>query len=216
MNWPTGLAVHEALTSVKDGNASLIDVQVTNNTDHNIILPGSTVLGRLQLVHLVTPVEVKLTDPVVMKGESPVAPCQTDHRKTAPADHRESCASELPTETDFCKVTLPDVDISGLTPDQQEKAKQLLREEADAFAKDENDIGTAPDLQMDINLTSSEPVQKNYLSIYIVLCTLKLRHMLKTFQIEASFVSQSRHSQAVLYTFERMTEECDYVLITES
>ena len=106
-----------------------------------------------------------MTDPDVMKDESPVAPCQTDHRKTAPADHRESCASELPTENDFSKVTLPDVDISGLTPDQQEKAKQLLREEADAFAKDENDIGTAPDLQMDINLTRSEPVQKNYLSI---------------------------------------------------
>ena len=69
---------------------------------------------------------------------------------------------------------------------------------------------------MEINLTSSEPVQKNYLSIFIVLCTLKLRHILKTFQIEASFVSQSRHSQAVLYAFERMTEECDYVLITES
>ena len=163
--WPTGLTVHEALTTVKDGNASLIDVQVTNNTDHNITLPGRTVLGRLQLVRSVSPVEVRLTDPDVMKDESPVAPCQTDHRKTAPADHRESCASELPTETDFSKVTLPDVDISGLTPDQQEKAKQLLREEADAFVKDENDIGTAPDLQMDINLTSSEPVQKNYLSI---------------------------------------------------
>ena len=63
-HWTTGLMVHvhEALTTVNNGNTSIIDLQVTNNTDHNITLPGGTVLGRLQLVRSVTPVEVRLTN----------------------------------------------------------------------------------------------------------------------------------------------------------
>ena len=50
---------------MNDGNTSIIHVQVTNNSDHNITLPGRTVLGHLQFVRSVTPVEVRLTDTVV-------------------------------------------------------------------------------------------------------------------------------------------------------
>ena len=55
--------------------------------------------------------------------------------------------------------------MSGLTPEQQEQAKQLLRDEMNAFAMDDDDIGCISELQMDITLTSEQPVQKNYLSI---------------------------------------------------
>ena len=34
--WPSGLAVHESLTTVKEGNATILSVTVTNNTNHDI------------------------------------------------------------------------------------------------------------------------------------------------------------------------------------
>ena len=164
-HWPTSLTVHEALTTVNDGNTSIIDGQVTNNTDHNITLPGRTVLGRLQLVRSVTPVEVRLTDTEVTSvslGEA----YQVEQTKPSLVDHCKWCSAlVVPSEmTDYSSEKLPDVDLSGLTPDQQEQVRQLLRDEAGTFARNEDDVGTVPDLKMDINLTSNEPVQKN--SVY--------------------------------------------------
>ena len=44
-------------------DATVLPVTVTNNTKHNINLPGRVVLERLQLVRSVTPVEVKFKEP---------------------------------------------------------------------------------------------------------------------------------------------------------
>ena len=41
----------------------------------------------------------------------------------------------------------------------------MLVEEADAFAMSDDDVGCVPELEMDIGLTSDQPVQKNYISI---------------------------------------------------
>ena len=89
--WPSGLAVHESLTTVKEGNATILLVTVTNNTNHNISLPGRVVLGRLQIVRSVTPVEVRFKDP---KTPTPCErpPCKQD----APAEQIESNLSWLP------------------------------------------------------------------------------------------------------------------------
>jgi len=54
--WPSGLEVHESLTTVKEGDATILSINMTNNTSHDITLPGRVVLGRLQLVRWVTPV----------------------------------------------------------------------------------------------------------------------------------------------------------------
>jgi hypothetical protein len=58
-HWPTGLSVEETITTVKRGNSSRIDVHVTNTTEHDIILPGRTTLGHLQMIRSIVPVEVK-------------------------------------------------------------------------------------------------------------------------------------------------------------
>ena len=41
----------------------------------------------------------------------------------------------------------------------------MLCKEADAFAKDNEDIGCIEGLQMNSHLTDNQPIQKNYLSI---------------------------------------------------
>ena len=139
--WPVGLVVHEVLTTVKEGESAILPITVTNNSNHDIVLPGRTVLGRLQLVRSVAPVEVSFKDPETL----PTGETECKHKNSG--------------------NRLPDVDLSGLTSEQQEQAKQLLRDEMDAFAMDDDDIGCISELQMDITLTSEQPVQKNYLSI---------------------------------------------------
>ena len=61
--WPNGLDISETLLTVKRGKSSQVDIEITNNTNHAIVLPGRTLLGRLQLVQSVTPVEVKVKEP---------------------------------------------------------------------------------------------------------------------------------------------------------
>ena len=89
--WPSGLAVHESLTTVKEGNATILSVTVTNNTNHNITLPGRVVLGRLQLVRSVTPVEVRFKDP-----ETPT-PCERPpvNKTHLPSKLRATCLGYL-------------------------------------------------------------------------------------------------------------------------
>ena len=41
----------------------------------------------------------------------------------------------------------------------------MLQEEADAFARDENEVGCIDNLELEINLSDDQPVGKNYVSI---------------------------------------------------
>ena len=60
---------------------------------------------------------------------------------------------------------LQDIDLNGLTVEQRELASQLLVEQSDVFAKDDDDIGMIPNLQMNIRLHDTTPVQKNYVAV---------------------------------------------------
>jgi hypothetical protein len=55
------------MKSVKKGKSTIKQVQVTNDTMHDIVLPGRTVLGSLELIRSVTPIEVKLKENVDKK-----------------------------------------------------------------------------------------------------------------------------------------------------
>ncbi len=59
----------------------------------------------------------------------------------------------------------PPVDLSHLSEDQQAVVKQMLHEESASFARDGNDVGCIPSLQMSINLKDGIPVQRAYSSI---------------------------------------------------
>ena len=61
--WSSGLTVLESLTTVKEEDATIFPVTVTNNTKHNVNLE------RLQLVRSVTPVEVKFKEPDMVAKE---------------------------------------------------------------------------------------------------------------------------------------------------
>ena len=60
---------------------------------------------------------------------------------------------------------IKEIDLEGLIPAQKEMALKLLTEEADAFAKDDNDVGCIPDLELDLDKEDQTPVQKNYVAV---------------------------------------------------
>lgn len=148
--WPSSLTVQESLTAVKQGKSTIIDIPVSNITQHDITLPSRLTLGRLQLVRSATPVEVKL------KNEDCVP-----ESSTKPTDQAMGKSSPNGTRKSKCKP--PEIDLRSLTPDQQRAAIEMLCKEADVFAKDEEDVGHVEELQMNIHPTDSQ--QKNYLSI---------------------------------------------------
>ena len=153
--WPSGVEVPDTLLMVKGGKSSRVDIEVRNTTRHDIKLRGRTVLGRLQLVQSVVPADVRLKD----ESENTQQP-QNQHE---PRDHRTTQNPDVPL------IELPNhlkgVDLGGLTSKQRQLASQLLLEEADAFAQNDDDVGSIPDLQMNIQLNDTTPVQKNYVAV---------------------------------------------------
>jgi len=159
---------------------------MTNNTNHDITLPGRVVLGRLQLVRSVTPVEVRFEDPETLTPEKE-PPCK-EHKLS------EQIESNL--------SWLPEVDLSGLTGEQQEQAKQLLLEEADAFAMSDDDVGCISELEMDIKITSDRITFP-----YPVRFIQKLKAISRTCLTEVSSRSLHPHSQVVLFVSVRKMVE---------
>ena len=158
--WPDGLEISETLLTVKKGKSSQVDIDITNNTNHEIVLRGRTSLGRLQLVQSVTPVEVKIKEPDSgNNGIQQEVPGSGTTNPVQPCDEESEVAPMcIPTH-------IKDIDLEGLTLAQKEMALKLLAEEADAFAKDDNDVGCIPDLELDFDLEDQTPVQRNYVAV---------------------------------------------------
>ena len=144
--WPTGLVIPEKLITVKQGQSSQIELEVLNTTHHNIVLPKRAVLGHVQLVQSLTPVEVKF------KAWPKEKPVQHENKKL------QAATSEIPAH-------LKSIDLEGLDEEQKQLALDLFIEEQESFAKNDDDIGVIPDLKLDINLTDKAPVQKNYVAV---------------------------------------------------
>ena len=52
-----------------------------------------------------------------------------------------------------------------MTEEQKKADVSLLVEQQDAFAKDDDDVGSIPDLELNINLKDTAIVQKNYVEV---------------------------------------------------
>ena len=78
--------------------------------------------------------------------------------KTTPPTSQPETTPSLPKH-------LADIGLEGLTEEQKKAAVSLLVEQQDAFAKDDDDVGSIPDLELNINLKDKTPVQKNYVAV---------------------------------------------------
>ena len=137
-------------------------MKVRNTSNHDITLKNRTPIGRLQLVQSVTPIEVKLSE-TPDDGPQPEASPGTDTMPPFSAARGvEACHSSA---IGIIPDHLRDISLEGLTPHQKEDALKLLIEQQDAFARDNSDVGSVPDLQLKINVKDASPVQKNYVAV---------------------------------------------------
>ena len=140
------------------GSTCRVNIRVDNPTKHYITLKGRTMLGHLQQVKSVTPLEEKL------KEENSFSIHVEESRNV---DMPEICANEgsYTTCEEQSRSCIPDIDNEDLTEEQRLIVRKMLVEEAEAFSKTVDDVGRAEELQVDINLTDSVPVQRKYTAI---------------------------------------------------
>ena len=78
----------------------------------------------------------------------------------------DAVANKSETEEDeMYRKQLDKVDLSMLKEDERKIVKEMLWEERSSFSKDEDDIGSAETMEMDINTKDEAPVQRNYNAI---------------------------------------------------
>ena len=157
-SWPSGLEIPETQVTVAGGPTCRVNIRVDNPTKHDITLKGRTMLGHLQQVKSVTPLEVKLKEensPSIHVEESP----SVNMPEPSANEGSYTTGEEQP-----CSY-IPDIDTEDLTEEQRLIVVKMLVEEAESFSKTDDDVGRAEELQVDINLTDSVPVQRKYTAI---------------------------------------------------
>ena len=143
---PKGLKLVEELTKITLGTSSHVTILVRNNTDRNILLKRRTELGRVHMVKSILPNSNSPEQKYTQGEEKPYSEV-TSHQGD---------------EQDEWK---PPVDSSQLEENEQLIFREMLQQEACAFARNDDDVGCVEDLELEIQLKDNEPVQENYISI---------------------------------------------------
>ncbi|KAK3539175.1 hypothetical protein QTP86_027606 [Hemibagrus guttatus] len=162
--WPEGLEVARMVISLQGGSLTKVQIPVTNISKADIMLAPRTILGRVQHVRAMYPAD---TQPAIVTsdwnssnggvvegvGDMECKGVTSVHS----IDNIGLNASRKPWD--------PPVPLDHLTPEQQREVQQMLREECEAFAKDEDDMGCIPSLQLKIRLSDMTPVKRTYVSV---------------------------------------------------
>ena len=85
--------------------------------------------------------------------------------KSPEEEESQRTSDELTTEDCGTGWLFPEVDLGDLSEDQKMVVMNMLTEEADFFSKDDDDVGRAKGLQINIYISDNRPVQKNYTAI---------------------------------------------------
>jgi len=153
-NLPDCLTVDSVLLTLNGGKSSKVSIPVTNNSNSEMVLKPHTVIGHLQLVTSVTPLNDKVDH---MQNKTKNVPNQATERKI------EIKAEE--NESSKRKDSIEKIDLRMLTEEQRQTVLEMLQKEQDAFSENEDDTGCIEEFQMKINLSNDKPVQKRYNSV---------------------------------------------------
>ena len=138
------LDVGDSLVAISQAKVPYVRVPIGNHTKHEVTLPCRTVLGSIEPV-------IKIV--------------QTDEGSLKRSDSQEVPKTQQDKGSSVAERWDQPVDVSHLSEEQQKVAKEMLREESAAFARDDNDMGCIRSLEMSITLNDNNPVQRSYASI---------------------------------------------------
>ena len=92
-------------------------------------------------------------------------------KMSSESESSSNCCTEQRKEEDDFEIKkppcshIPSVDSEQLSEEQKTIVRKMLEEEAQSVSRTDDDVGRAEELQVDINLTDSVPLQKRYDSI---------------------------------------------------
>ena len=145
--WAPTLEISDSIINIKNTTAC-IQVTIHNAGNHDIVLKGRTLVGSLEPIRSVTPLEVKL---------------RSDNERKENDDEKKQLIHSI--SSTECNTILDDIQLNNLDEEKTNTVMEILVDEKSVFAKSSDEIGDIPSLQLDINLTDNIPVQKSYVSV---------------------------------------------------
>ena len=153
-----------------------MSVPISNTSSHEITIKKGSILGSLEAVQSI--ITLPAISAIDKESNSQVAdtlqasvvnvnctssPLQEEKLGTQTSAGKKEFSGQQ--DKDMMWDPPVELDSEHLTAEQIRQVKQMLREECNSFAKDDSDVGCAPDLELDIKLSNPEPVKRTYTSI---------------------------------------------------
>jgi len=147
-HWDGAVQIPQALVKVQRGANGAIILPISNLSGHDITIHKGLPIGRLEAVRsLIT---------VVPDGENLTELNRDVDEKVVGAESVSTSGKSELWDPDI------ELDENVLNSDQVAKVRKMLREECQAFARDGDDIGCVPSLELDIKLKDDIPVRQPY------------------------------------------------------
>ena len=109
----------------------------------------------------------------------------------------------------------PALDLGQLEENERLSVREMLQQEAGAFARNDDDVGCVENLELEIQLKDNEPVQKNYISIPKPLYG-EVKEYLEDL-INRNWFSKSRSAySSPIVCIRKRVGACDYVSIIDN
>ena len=150
--WDGGLEVHETLVGLSRGSICTVQIPVSNTTGHPITLRPGVQLGYVTQIKSVISMNPQQSTVQTKEADS-ISDIKVSQLNADNSGEETGWEPEI------------HLDETHYTPDQVSKIRQMLREECSSFSRDENDLGCAPDLELDIRLKDDTPVKQSYRSV---------------------------------------------------
>ena len=126
-SYPSDLEIPETQLTVTGASTCRVNIPVDSPSKHAVVLKGRTVLGRLQQVKSVTPLEVKLKETPVPTADGP----STVDISSESGSSSNCCTEKRKEEEDFeikkpsCSH-IPSVDTEELSEEQKTIVRNML------------------------------------------------------------------------------------------
>ena len=148
---------------LKPGVKNYFKVPVINDSNHIITIMKNTVIGNLQYVTSIVPLEVwtNTGDPIKI-GNAATNKAEVVTLNEPTTDSKEDSTSG---KDDHYQKVLEKIDLSELTHEQREQVRKMLKEESSVFTVNSDDIGNVTNDKIVIKLSDNTPVQQSYNAI---------------------------------------------------
>ena len=138
-------------------------VPLVNSSDYDVILKKKMIMGRVEPIKSLLPLEVKLHQHSTKV--SSIKACWEDTEEVQVTEEQQksddnSSPTKIPTVERQQRI-LSKTDLSGLTSKQREMVRNVIREECEVFSERERWCGRNRTYPIEINLKENNPVQLN-------------------------------------------------------